>query len=44
MPDLPLIEARIDHAALDRLETIAAEARAQMGEAKWAQYQAEWNA
>lgn len=32
----------IDHAALDRLEANVRQARAEMGEERWAQLNAEW--
>jgi len=32
----------VDMSAIERLEAIAAEARAEMGEERWQQYQAEW--
>lgn len=38
----PLIEVQVDYDCLARIDAIAAEARREMGEARWAELNAEW--
>lgn len=42
-PNLPIVPS-VDHEAIARLEAFAADARREMGEARWQELCAEWEA